>query len=270
MAPHLANSISDDDNGVVGGNNSDNRSNNEWVAEFGDLRFVLPQHAFPGSSEHALKEWVWETCKDEILAGMTVRRTAATASSSSTVATDDSNSSGKEDEEEEESPERTGSIEQRLDLLERVAFVQNKCLQSEGPKEVYNCLLDGLLDIIGSEFGFIGEWKKDEDDVNYLHVHASTNVAWNAATRKFYEENHALKFYNMDTLFGRVLTGEKPVISNDAKNDSRATGTPKGHPVVNTFLVRSRASRRAQPVARMVRLDLRFTHVSVSLASYYA
>lgn len=101
--------------------------------------------------------------------------------------------------------ERANQKKQRLDLLERAAQVQSKYLQSEGLKAVCNCLLDGLLDLIGSEFGFVGELRKDEDGLPCLHVHASTNVAWNAATRIFYEDNKdkGVRFYNMDTSFRR-------------------------------------------------------------------
>lgn len=45
-----------------------------------------------------------------------------------------------------------------------------------------------------------------------------------------------LKFYNMNSLFGRVMTSEEPVISNKPKVDPRACGVPKGHPPLNHFL----------------------------------
>ena len=40
----------------------------------------------------------------------------------------------------------------------------------------------------------------------YLHVHQAYNIAWDKATKKFYEENQDnLQFYNMDTLFERCI-----------------------------------------------------------------
>ena len=45
-----------------------------------------------------------------------------------------------------------------------------------------------------------------------------------------------LKFYNLDTLFGRVMTTSQPVISNNPSSDPRAGGIPEGHPPLNHFL----------------------------------
>jgi len=103
---------------------------------------------------------------------------------------------------------------------------------------VYGCLLAGLLDLMDSEYGFIGEVKYEENGTKFLQTHASTNIAWNEATQNFYEENaeDGLRFYNMNTLFGTVLNTGCPVISNNPKKDKRAGGLPKGHPALNHFL----------------------------------
>jgi len=85
-----------------------------------------------------------------------------------------------------------------------------------------------------SEYGFIGEVKFEEPtDANsqgtmYLQTHAITNIAWNDETRAFYEANAptGLKFYNLDSLFGKVMTTSRPVISNSPKSDPRRCGIP--------------------------------------------
>ena len=89
-----------------------------------------------------------------------------------------------------------------------------------------------------SEYGFIGEIKYDEEGTKYLQTHAITNIAWNAATRAFYEDNaeKGLKFTNLDSLFGKVLTTKKPVLSNRPREDPRRCGVPEGHPPLNHFL----------------------------------
>ena len=89
-----------------------------------------------------------------------------------------------------------------------------------------------------SEYGFIGEIKHEDDGTMFLQTHAITNIAWNQATKQFYEENaeSGLKFYNLDSLFGHVMVHKEPVISNVPKTDSRATGIPEGHPPLNHFL----------------------------------
>ena len=82
-----------------------------------------------------------------------------------------------------------------------LAQAQRQFLQSEGPKVVYGCLLnglflDGLLDLMDSEefgfmdskFGFIGKIRYKEDGM-YLPMHVSTNVARDKRTKKFYRDN---------------------------------------------------------------------------------
>jgi signal transduction histidine kinase/DNA-binding NarL/FixJ family response regulator len=96
-----------------------------------------------------------------------------------------------------------------------------------------------LLELTGSEYGFIGEVKV-ENDKKYLQTHAITNIAWSEATQSFYAQNMhtGLKFYNLDSLFGHVIVHAETVISNNPSLDKRATktGVPKGHPALNHFL----------------------------------
>ena len=89
-----------------------------------------------------------------------------------------------------------------------------------------------------SEYGFIGEVKYRDDGTMYLQTHAITNIAWNTATAKFYDDNieDGLEFRNMDTLFGAVLKTKKSVIANDPKTHPNAFGIPEGHPPLNHFL----------------------------------
>lgn len=146
-------------------------------ADFGRVSFQPPK---PYMSDEELKQWVWEHHQDAIFASMTIKDTAEQT--------------------------ELDKCRQRLELLEKVANVQKQYLQSEGPQVVYGCLLDGLLDLIGSEFGFIGEARYESDGTMYLHVHASSNIAWDERTRNFYEANRSnMRFYNMDTLFGRYV-----------------------------------------------------------------
>ena len=126
-----------------------------------------------------------------------------------------------------------------IKLLHTIAQVQRRYLQQEDPKIVFGTLLTGLLELMDSEYGFIGEVKRDDSDGSmYLQSHAITNIAWNAATRKFYKDNvdAGLKFYNMNSLFGNVMVNAKPVISNNPKDDKRRCGIPEGHPPLNCFL----------------------------------
>jgi GAF domain-containing protein len=103
---------------------------------------------------------------------------------------------------------------------------------------VFGGLLDGLLELTDSEYGFIGEIKYDDEGKIFLQTHAITNIAWNASTQAFYEENaeSGLTFANLDSLIGEVMTTNKPVISDNPATDPRACGIPEGHPPLNYFL----------------------------------
>lgn len=152
----------------------------QWNVDFASLTVGIPNDI----PEDQLKEYIYHHYKDEILRSMTIGSGAPPATMMI--------------------HQERSDLRKRLELLEKVAQVQQQYLQSEGPKVVYGHLLDGLLDLIGSEFGFIGEVGWDDGDM-FLLVHASSNIAWDERTRKFYEENENMRFYNMQTLFGRYV-----------------------------------------------------------------
>jgi len=123
-------------------------------------------------------------------------------------------------------------------LLQAIMRAQSQFITDVEPNVLFDELLDSLLVLTESEYGFIGEVLYKSDGTPYLKTHAITNIAWNEETRKFYEENapQGLEFYNMKTLFGAVIVTGKPVISNDPYHDPRRGGLPEGHPRMDAFL----------------------------------
>jgi hypothetical protein len=199
------------------------------------------------SSEYAMKEWVWEHKKEEIIAAMQIDFHPGGNSSSSDetmsmLNKDSSSSNNSENENEiiEIVPSQQASLQDRkkLELLDIISKVQRAFFSSVSPKVVFGLLLQALLDLTDSEYGFIGEVKYEEDGTMFLQTHAITNIAWNQATQQFYQDNieSGLKFYNLKSLFGTVMTTKEPVISNDPKSDPRACQIPEGHPPLKHFL----------------------------------
>lgn len=123
------------------------------------------------------------------------------------------------------------------EILTALTNVQNSFIAESSSKESFEKILNTLLDVTQSEYGFIGEVLYKENQP-YLKTHAITNIAWNKETSDFYEKNapKGLEFMNMRTLFGRVITSRAPVIANDPYNDPRRGGLPPGHPRMNSFL----------------------------------
>ncbi|MFC1724351.1 PAS domain S-box protein [candidate division KSB1 bacterium] len=123
-------------------------------------------------------------------------------------------------------------------MLNALSEIQSQYIIDSNPSEIFNKLLENLLELTESEYGFIGEVLYTSENKPYLKTHSITNIAWNKETKSFHKKNKekGFEFYNLNTLFGAVLKTRKPVISNDPTNDHRAGGIPEGHPPLNSFM----------------------------------
>ena len=122
-------------------------------------------------------------------------------------------------------------------LLSAINTAQSGYVSSERAFDLFNRMLDNVLLLTNSEYGFIGEIKENSSQ-RYLKTHAITNIAWDETTRNFYEENveSGLEFLNLNTLFGYVIRTGENIIVNAPKECKEAGGIPKGHPPLNAFL----------------------------------
>lgn len=122
--------------------------------------------------------------------------------------------------------------------LGALTAAQENFIAGSKTSEVFNSLLQYLLEISKSEYGFIGEVLRNENGKPFLRTHAITNIAWNEQTREFYEKHRftGMDFFNLETLFGRVMTDETVMIANDPYHHPRRGGLPPGHPALNAFL----------------------------------
>ncbi|WP_353312938.1 PAS domain S-box protein [Candidatus Albibeggiatoa sp. nov. NOAA] len=130
-------------------------------------------------------------------------------------------------------------VRERTVLLDGIMDVQSKFIVNMDSLVAFDHLLDQLLALTFSEYGFIAETLYKEDGTPYLRLIAVTNIAWNDESRELYaklETEEGIEFHNLDNLFGQVALTGNIVISNDPSVDSRSVGIPAGHPPVNTFL----------------------------------
>jgi hypothetical protein len=198
------------------GNNSGPRalsSVREMTSVFVDmqqLHLEIPKDLL--EDEEAMKEWIWEKSKCKLFGAMKIKKSGE--------------------------PTELERAQLSLKLLDNIAKVQRQYLQMEEPKIVFGTLLEKLLELMDSEYGFIGEVKHQEDGTPYLQTHAITNIAWDAGTRAFYEDNieSGLKFMNLESLFGHVIVEAKPIIANEPQKHPSSCGIPPGHPPLNHFL----------------------------------
>lgn len=123
-------------------------------------------------------------------------------------------------------------------LLEVLRQATSQFVESARPDEVAGYLLDSLIELTQSEYGFMGEVLYDEAGQPYLRTYAVTNIAWSEETRRLCEAQggKGMEFRNLKTLFGAVMVTGQPVIANDPATDPRSGGLPKGHPAMNAFL----------------------------------
>jgi PAS domain S-box-containing protein len=124
------------------------------------------------------------------------------------------------------------------DLLHSITQIQSEFIVDADPQVSFDRLLQTLLTLTHSEYGFIGECRYSATAPPYLKMYAITNIAWDRDSQAFYER-HALEdleFHNVQTLFGAVVTRGEPVIANNPSTDPRRGGLPAGHPPLRTFL----------------------------------
>lgn len=133
--------------------------------------------------------------------------------------------------------QREDTLKRQHALLSAISTAQSQFIRDADSKALFDKLLLDIISITGSEYGFIGEVLY-RDRNPYLKTFAISNIAWNAETLKFYDENaqKGLEFSNLKTLFGAAITSGDVVIANDPVADPRRGGLPAGHPVLNAFL----------------------------------
>ncbi len=126
--------------------------------------------------------------------------------------------------------------QKQQDLVEAIRHIESTYISTQNPHQTFDEVLSCLLSITDSQYGFIGEVLHKEGKP-YLQTHAITNIAWNEETRNLYTDLAPnFEFFNLNTLFGHVLTSGECVIANTPSTDPRRGGLPSGHPPLNTFL----------------------------------
>jgi len=73
-------------------------------------------------------------------------------------------------------------------LLESITRAQSRFISNIDTRILFDELLNDLLSLTGSEYGFIGEILHDQGNNPYLKTHAITDIAWDEETRAFYDQ----------------------------------------------------------------------------------
>ncbi len=126
---------------------------------------------------------------------------------------------------------------QRSDRLFRaISTASQQYIREGNVDETFAIVLNEVLDITDSEYGFVSEVLYDPSGDPYIRTYALTNIAWNNEMRAIYDAMAPnLEFRNLKTLFGSMLTTGEVVIANDPSTDPRRGGLPPGHPPLDRF-----------------------------------
>ena len=95
-------------------------------------------------------------------------------------------------------------------------------------------LLPEVLRVSQSPFGFLAEVRYSAPNKPYLYSHAVTDIY--KPNFGLYDIVTDLQFHNLDTLNGAIMTGRRPVLTNDPPNDPRSGGLPFGHAGLEAYL----------------------------------
>ncbi len=127
-------------------------------------------------------------------------------------------------------------IERSDRLFRAISTASQQYIREGNVDETFDIVLNEVLDITESEYGFVSEVLYEPTGEPYIRTYALTNIAWNDEMRAIYDAMAPnLEFKNLKTLFGTVLTTGEVVISNDTATDPRRGGLPPGHPPLDRF-----------------------------------
>lgn len=128
-------------------------------------------------------------------------------------------------------------LERQNRLLSALSRIQTQFISDVEPHLLFDQLLDELLSLTESEYGFIGQVFHNPDGEPYLKTYAISNITW-SSTGGLYGSGDAtgIEFQNLKSLIGAVMSSGKQVIAHSPGTESQGKGAAKGHPRSNAFL----------------------------------
>ena len=119
-------------------------------------------------------------------------------------------------------------------LLSALAQALTVYATNESVTKAFVQLLPEVLRVSQSPFGFLAEVRYSGLNKPYLYSHAVTDIY--KPGFGLYDIVTDLQFHNLDTLNGAIMTGRRPVLTNDPPNDPRSGGLAFGHAGLEAFL----------------------------------
>lgn len=129
-------------------------------------------------------------------------------------------------------------MEKQMSMVNAIAKAQASFIQQTDIVLAFDNLLEGLLNITHSEYGFISEVLETPDKQPFIKNHAIGNQSKHSRYNEFFSQQGAnpIEFFNMENLLGSAITSNAVVISNTPSSDPRSGGIPDGHPRLGSYL----------------------------------
>lgn len=121
-------------------------------------------------------------------------------------------------------------------ILEAISKVQSHYIAATDSPSVFENMLEQLLVLTDSEYGFVGEIRHGHEGEPYLKTLAMAYVNTSNDGQRFFGQRGGAEIHDLDTLFGAAVTTGSPVIANDPANYPRRGGFPSGTPEPHAFL----------------------------------
>ncbi len=122
-------------------------------------------------------------------------------------------------------------------LLSFINKAQAIYLRTGDLSEACREVLAELTEIADSQFAFIGQMLPHNGQQS-LFIHAITELSWNERSSQLVElyQQGQLYFDSFDNLFGKVISSQTLLISNEPASHPAAEGAPGGYPKIFRFL----------------------------------
>lgn len=126
---------------------------------------------------------------------------------------------------------------QKTRLLDFISGIQSKFIENSEPGELFDSILEGLLELTESSYGFIGEILSSPEGKLYLKTHALRDMARDNGTVDCFAsyQKEGLEFCNLEPLVSDTIVAKKSVIANDPRNEKHPLGLLPGHPELKSF-----------------------------------
>ncbi len=124
------------------------------------------------------------------------------------------------------------------EILKAIRQAQASYIAGENTQKTFNNILQTIIELTGSQYGFLDSVHLDDEGKKYKRSLAISNISWDEKSRQLYQQLIAnnLEFRNINNLASApILTGQM-IISNAPAKDPQSGGLPKGHPVISSFM----------------------------------